>query len=333
MSFWKLEWDFGSALVRASAGLLWECEFRLPSGRRFQPFARAPWATEESGLPGQPAHMRYLGGEFVCVPFGIGGQPAGLLPQWQSPSWQRFNQVPHGYGADVDWQLSAADSRSIVIRADYPADDDIAFLTRRITADGQGPALDLELTIHARRPTRQPVGLHPILKLPQQPGQLRLEALFEFGITYPATVPPGVSRVEPGARFASLDSIPAMGADTVDYSSLPKPEPTEEMLMLCNLDGPVIARFLDERAMLRIQWDTNLLPSCLVWPSDSALADPPWNRSFRGVGVEPVVAVFDAAREVALESNPLNAAGVATAIDIGPDHPVTIRYRLEAADD
>ena len=332
MKRWHLNWNFGSATLRSTAAMLWECEFRLPSGRRFAPFARAPWADDPSIDAALPGHMRHLGGEFVCVPFGIGGAPLNLLAEWPEDSWANINPAAHGHSSNLAWELQAADDAHIALRLNYPADDDIEHLVRRFTVVKDAPALDVDLTIHARRATRQPIGLHPILRLPERAGQLAIEANFEFGITYPAWVPPGLSRVAAGARFTHLASVPGIDGRRVDYSTLPKDSPTEEMLTLCKVRGPITLRYQDEQAFFRLTWDTHLLPSCLLWPSDRSIPDPPWNGSFRGLGVEPIAAVFDAAREVALESNPLNAAGVATALTIEPGRPLTIRYRLEAGD-
>ena len=313
--------------------MLWDCEFRLPSGRRFVPFARAPWADDPTVDANLPAHMRYLGGEFVCVPFGIGGEPEGLLPEWRSDSWKRVNPAAHGHSSNLDWECLSADASQVILRLRYPQDEDIEYLTRRLSVVADAPAIDVELVIHARRPTRQPVGLHPILRLPDWPAQFAIDAAFEFGLTYPAFVPPGASRVAVGQRFARLDGIAGIAGDVVDYSTLPKEAPTEEMLLLCKVRGPITVHYREEHSFFRLTWDTAQLPSCLLWPSDKALADPPWNRSFRGLGMEPVAAVFDAAREVALERNPLNSAGVITAIEVTPDKPVTIRYRMEAGDE
>jgi hypothetical protein len=333
MKRWELHWPYGFASIRSSAAILWECEFRLPSGRRFAPFARAPWANDASVDPSLPAHMRLLGGEFVCVPFGIGGTPAKLHPEWQSSSWRHFNRAPHGHSSNLPWEAISADSSHVALRLKYPDDDDIECLTRRVMVAPDAPALDLELTIHARRHTRQPVGLHPILRLPEWPEQVVMEASFEFGMTYPAFVPPGASRLVPGQRFSQLASIAGIHGEIVDYSTMPKQSPTEEMMMICKVRGPITLHYPNERSYFRLSWDTSILQSCLLWPSDRALADPPWNQSFRGLGIEPVAAVFDAAREVALESNPLNASGVTTAVTIEPGSPLTIRYRLEAGDD
>ena len=313
--------------------MLWDCEFHLPSGHTLRPFARAPWADEPGLDPALPAHMRLLGGEFACVPFGIGGRPQDLLPEWRSPSWDPVNPAPHGRSSDEEWTLVSASDSGVQLRLDYPADDDVAYLVRTISTVPDRPALDLTLAIHARRRTRQPVGLHPILRLPVFPAQLQLEAAFEFGVTYPAHVPPGVSRVESGARFGQLNAIPGIDGADVDYSTLPKEAPTEEMLMLCGVEGPLTVRYRDENAWVRLIWDTAILPSCLLWPSDRSIAEPPWNRRFRGLGVEPIAALFDAAREAAVEANPINAAGVATTVEIPPERPAIIRYRIEAGDD
>lgn len=329
MKLWHLNWSFGRASVRSAAAMLWDCNLRLPSGRWLAPFARAPWAENPAFDPRQPAYLRHLGGEFVCVPFGAGGVPKDLLPGWASDSWQEVNRDPHGYSAGNEWECIVADAYQVTLRLQYPTDDDIAYLIRRVSVVRNAPALDFELTIHVRRPTRQPVGLHPILRLPEWPSRLALESDFAFGLTYPASLPPGISRVSPGRRFTRLDSIPGVVGEPIDYRLLPKESATEELLMLCNVHGPVVARYIGEGARVHLSWDTSILPSCLLWVSDRAFAESIW-QDFRGIGIEPVAAVFDAAAKVSVGPNPLNKMGVATAIDIDPARPQTIRYRIEA---
>ena len=332
MRSWTIDWKYGHCSIRASAAMLWDCEFRLPSGRCFEPFARAPWADAPSLDPNLPAHIRHLGGEFVCVPFGIGGRPQELLPAWDSEAWRQVNPQPHGLSSDAPWNLVAADARQIALRLDYPRESDIDFLTRNVRADADAPALDFELAIHVRRPTRQPIGLHPILRMPDEPAELLIEAAFEFGMTYPALCPPGISRVAMGQEFSRLDAVPGARGGYVDYTRLPKDGPTEEMLMLCGVKSPIVATYPAEHAKLHLGWDTTILPSCLLWPSDHSITEPPWNGNFRGFGLEPIAALFDGGREVALENNPIAARGIATCVDLVPDHPLLIRYRIEAAD-
>ena len=54
----------------------------------------------------------------------------------------------------------------ITLTCDYPETHPIRRLTRIITADPAAPALDITLTVEARRPCRLPIGLHPTLRLP-----------------------------------------------------------------------------------------------------------------------------------------------------------------------
>src|SRR3546814_4714106 len=70
---WSIAWPGGEARLRAVGGMLTDCSFVLPSGRRVTPFATCPWVGEDSAeMREQPGHMRWLGGEFTCLPFGVG---------------------------------------------------------------------------------------------------------------------------------------------------------------------------------------------------------------------------------------------------------------------
>src|SRR3546814_8877192 len=116
---------------------------------------------------------------------------------------------------------------SVELALDYPRSHDVARLTRRVAGAAGRVALDFELVIEARRDCAYPVGLHPILALPEQPGGLRLEADFELGLTYPATVDPGAMPTSPGREFHDLASVPAPGG-TVDLTRLPLAAPAED---------------------------------------------------------------------------------------------------------
>lgn len=102
--------------------------------------------------------------------------------------------------------------------------------------------------------------------------------------------------------------------------------------MLCRVDSPITVRYPAEDVRFRLTWDTKILPSCLLWPTDRSITEPPWNGRFRGLGLDPIAALFDSAREVALENNPIAAMGVATCVEVISDRPLVIRYRIEAGD-
>lgn len=329
---WPLVWPHGEATVLAVAGILWRCRFRLASGRWIAPFAAAPWAGEDSAeMRALPGHMRWLGGEFVCLPFGVGGPLREPAPEWRPLLDGTANRPPHGPAADAEWRLLTGDGPAIELAIDYPAEHDVARLTRRITGDPGRPALDFELTVEARRDGAYPVGLHPIFTLPERAGVLRLEAGFELGLTYPGIVEPGAMLTEPGRSFQDLAAVPAPGG-MVDLSRLPAGRPAEDVIQMLGLKRPV--RVVDDLAKFAVtlDWDRVLIPCCQIRVSDRALTGFPWHGRFRGLGIEPTVSAFDFAQSVSQAANPISARGYPTALPLRAGQPVTIRYRIEAGE-
>ena len=94
--------------------------------------------------------------------------------------------------------------------------------------------------------------------------------------------------------------------------------------------GPLRAVYLDDGVGLEIDWDRNLLPSLQIWHTDGGISGAPWHNAFRGIGLEPVASAFDLDSSVSCAPNPINARGVATAIQIDPVAPVTIRHIFQA---
>jgi len=320
---------FVSAGVMPVAAMLNGVTFRLPAGRRlFRPFARAPWfGAAEAGTPG---HLRWLGGEFVCLPFGVGGPLEEVAAEWRDCPVEAVNEPPHGPAADEAWSVVARGPDSVRLALDYPSGHPIRRLERRITAAADGPRLDIELIVESRVPTRTSLGLHPILDLAVPDASLAVEARFGFGLTYPARVPGEGMATAIGRSFEQLCAVPAAGGGLLDLSRLPLGPPMEDVVQLCGVEGPVEIRSASLGAGLRIDWDRTLLPSCQLWISDRALKAPPWNGRYRGLGIEPIASAFDFANACAVAANPIAARGVNTAVAVTPDAPLHIRYRLEA---
>lgn len=332
MESWPIAWPGGEAKVLAVGGILADCRFVLPSGCRVAPFAVCPWAGEDSPeMRAQPGHMRWLGGEFPCLPFGVGGPVQDPAPGWQDLFDGSVNDPPHGHAANDRWRLAARTPSSLELTLDYPGDHDIARLTRRIAGVADRPALAFELVIEARRDCAYPVGLHPILALPERPGALRLEADFELGLTYPAIVDPGAMPTVPGRSFDDLASVPAPGG-TVDLTRLPLAVPAEDVVQLLGLRGPVRAVESEAGYALVLDWDRTLLPSCQIWISDRALQRFPWRGAFRGLGIEPTASAFDFAAPVSLASNPITRHGYPTTVPLTAGRPVTLRYSVELSE-
>lgn len=321
-----VEWAYGSAEVSPTAAMLDRISLRLPTGA-VQPFARAPWLDRpDPAAAGLVGHRRVLAGDFVGVPFGAGGRPAELAPDWRDLIPEQPPAPPHGLSADADWSLRRVGRDRVDLDLDYPDDHDIARLQRTVAGDPDRPGLRLGLTITARREARVPIGLHPILGLPQRPGALRLKIDFDTGFTYPGRVSPGSGPTAIWRRFDRLDRVPARDGGTVDLSRLPLGPPVEDIVQLCGVRYPVRLINDEERYELELDWDRTILPHLLIWLSDRGQLDPPWHGAFRGLGLEPVAAAFDFDPALSAAPNPLSEAGFPTAVALTPDYDTVIDY-------
>jgi hypothetical protein len=323
----RLSWSHGSFAVLPTAGMLSWAEF-LVGGRSFRPFARAAWMGSLSD-PTIAGHLRELGGEFVCVPFGSSLPPAGMSAVWAKAVGGHENATPHGPSADRDWEIVSCDGAEVRMRLAYDDTSPVHMLERSISGRDGEPVLDFRLDIHARRAGRTSLGLHPIFRLPEAPGALALDAAFATGFTYPGLVPPGKTVALPGRTFASLAAVPGP-AGPVDLAHLPPGGEVEDVVQLGGVSGSIVLSYRDEGLAAVLDWDRSLVPSTLLWISDHGATDAPFAGRYRGLGVEPIAAAFDLADEASLADNPVNATGIATAIALSPDRPVSIRYAISA---
>lgn len=320
MSEHGLKWSHGEAVVLSTAAVLADCRFDI-AGMSFRPFARAPWmgTITDHSITG---HLRELGGDFVCVPMGAGGPAPGAPAPWASLMNRPAEGPVHGPAADEEWAIVSADAAAVTLSLDYPETSPVLRLERTVAGRPGAPVLDSTLTIVARRPARISVGLHPIFRLPEEPGRLRLEADFSFGLVHPR-------QVEGDQEFASLIAVP-LGEATVDLGHVPLRATPNLNVQLCGMRSPIQATWLDEGAGVVLDWDRTLLPSLQIWHTDRGIAGPPWDGGYRGLGLEPIAAAFDLNDSISTGPNPINRRGVLTAITIDPQNPTTIRHSVAA---
>ena len=256
--------------------------------------------------------------------------PPALARRWGGSEGTYPQPVQHGACADEEWDLVSSSPTHVELRLEYPKGGDIDSVTRTVRADPVASALDIQIAIFVRRSTGLPFAFHPIFRLPQRPLGVSLHIPFRRGLTYPGTLPPGISPTAIDASFESLTAVPLKGGGHFDLSRLPHGEPMEEFIQLMGVNGEASVEYAEERARVRLTWDPKMLPSCLLWVSDRSLQEPPWGGRFRGFAVEPAAAVFDLPVDVARRANPVRAEGAATVLPLHPGEPTVIRYRLAA---
>lgn len=313
-----LHWSHGQATVLTTAAMLAQCSFVLPSGN-FSPFARAPWMGSIHD-PKISGHVRELGGDFVCLPFGSAREIYNPPDNWKRLLTGATAGHVHGPAADAEWEVLSASASAIKLGLHYPEDSPVLRIERTVAAHAGEPRLDCEFRIFARRKAAISVGLHPILRLPDRPGRLHIEADFAFGLTHPAYG---------GEEFSRLDRVRSP-TGLVDLSHVPLLLRIDINAQLCGMVGPVRATYLDEGAGLEIDWDRTLLPSLQIWHTDGGIGGAPWHNAYRGIGLEPVASAFDLDSSVSCAPNPINARGVATSIQLDPIVPVSILHSFRA---
>lgn len=295
------------AEVRAEGGIVRHVEFRLQD-RWIKPLADAPWAGDSRVAEG---FMRWLGGTFFCLPFGGMALPADASPAWLAADDGTCDSSLHGAAATGTWAFTSVADCAATLSCNYPVAHSVVRVDQRITCDLERPLIRFELSIHMRRRARLAAAFHPIIRLPDRPRALHLEACFARGATYPGYA---LSDLNGDEGFERLDD-----AGGYDFALLPHGEACELQVQILNAEGPISARFLDEGFALEIDWDRSTLPHAMLWLHDRGLAGAPWNGQFRGLGIEPCLAAFDLSTGIATASNPIAAAGYPTCLDLDPE--------------
>lgn len=324
-----IETAHGRGTVYPTAALFTDIEFKLPSGRWVQPMATAPWG--EALDPAIPGHLRRLGGEFFCLPFGGGGTVRDPVTGWESLTTAAPNEPMHGPAANQDWQIIARDKDSVRLSLDLPEEYLVSRIERYIRLDTSKPSARVSITLEIRRDGLLPVAFHPILRLPENRSQLVLSASFAQGFTYPALIEPDRMACEPGQTFTNLERVPKRRGGSVDLSRLPLGQRVDDVVLLAGMKTPLRGTFLDDGFEVTVDWPRNLLPHCLVWIHDRGIDVPPWNGTYRGIGIEPLAAAFDAPWAISTGDNPLTKAGFPTALEVFKSRPVELFCDLSVA--
>ena len=323
-------WTFSSDRVKAfltrTGGHLAPVVFKL--GRKsVQPFSITPWAKER--LPRDiPTMLRVARGDFFCVPFG--GNAA---------AYRGERHPAHGETANLEWKLESL--RRI--------DDTVTLHTsmrtrarpgrvdkRLILRDGHAAVYCEHILSGMSGP--MPIGTHPMLLFPDQPGAGRIStSAFKRGYVVPTAwetpQAKGYSLLKLGAAFSSLQRVPAAAGGTLDLSRFPARRGYEELVELISdvrLPFAWSAVTLPGEGYAFIQLkNPRVLRETVLWFSNGGRHYPPWNgRHINVVGVEEVTAYFHLGLAESAKPNLLTNAGAATAVHLRPDRPLRVAHIL-----
>ena len=322
----SLTWSHGVVSVETLGGMLGPTLFVLADGRQIAPFHIAPWFEGDQAAE-QPGILQRLRGEWPCVPFGAashrtaqGGWPAS------EPALEP-DQHPHGYGSNQRWHWLDAGDTEIALAIDYPVSHPISRLCRRVLPVAGQAAIDFELSIQARRDCALPIGLHPVFRLPAQPGAMHLDIKAKAGATFPGQVDAS-SIFAAGQMTEDWHAVALNDGTTLDPSTVPLAQHTEDLLQLLDTGGHAELRNLAENYRVQLDWNAKHFPDLLLWFSNFGRQHKPWNGRHLALGVEPICSAFDLGSQISAQPNPINARGNPTARVFHAGEVFVTRYRV-----
>lgn len=325
---WNITWNRGRASLQSLGGMLAPAEFLLADGRWVQPLAIAPWGDDQgpeyNALPGL---LKRLRGEWPCIPFG--SSRAGLPAAWEELPNTFRDQAPHGYGSNNHWTLIKRKPDELALAIDYPDNHPIARVTRRIAGVRDFPQLRLGLEVEVRDEIELGLAVHPVFRLPDEPGQAEIVIVGEGGgRTFPLANDVS-SQLRCDTRFASIRRAPLSNGEFVDLSRLPLASSNEDLVQVVATGGAVALSNLAEGYVATLSYDSELFPTVVLWIANCGWGAYPWLGRFRALGIEPARAAFDLGQGVSANpSNPWRHQGVATSISLRPGASLRTSYTI-----
>ncbi len=325
---WHLRNDTVRAYLTRVGGQLGPVFFRL--GRReVQPFSIAPWQGEK--LPGIPAMLRILRGDFFCAPFGGNDTP-----------FRGERHPPHGETANRAWTLAGrsraggASGLHAVMKTRIRK----GVVDKRITLRDGHAAVYCE---HVLSGFEGPMclGTHPMLRFPDIEGSGIVSV---SGFTRGWVVPDpwetpekrGYHALRLGAGFTSLRRVPARDGGTADLSRFPARRGFEDLVLLKGDPSQPFAwsavSFPAEGHVFFSLKNPRVLRHTVLWISNGGRHYPPWNgRHVNVLGLEEVTSFFHLGLAESAGRNLLNRAGIPTAENLDPLHPTRVAHILAMA--
>lgn len=291
--------------------------------KKINPFYSHPWTEEEE----DDSLLKYLKGDFFCLPFGAAPGEGVFDDSWVAGGVKSSRKAyAHGYSSNGVWSLDNQDASGIQLSLDYEGDGDIEKVTRKIDLDGNW--LTFTDTAVIKNAVRLPVGIHPIFRLSEKPGMMKLHLPACQDVrTYPIDTDK-TSVFANGAVCHDASEVPLRAGGTMDATSLPLDVKTEELLLLTNVkEGRAELDNLEEGYRVILEWDASAYRNLLLWMSNCGRDFAPWNGRNLCLGLEPITSAFDLGEEICTADNPISKDGVTTAASLEKGTAV-FRHRI-----
>ena len=327
-----LETGSASLAVTQTGGHMAPVEFKGADGGQptIQPYSIAPWWDEKLASD-TPTILKVLRGDFFCMPFGgndtpFGGEKHPVHGEVANSEWTDNGVTRGTRGVSLELHMQTR-VRSGEVRKRLTLVDgrEIVYCQHRV--EGMEGAMCY--------------GHHACVKFPDREGSGLLSfAPFVYGQVFPEPVETeatqGRSILQPGAEFASLDSVPLVTGGTTDLSHYPARRGYEDIAMVIadpNLGiGWTAVSFPDEGYVWFALKDPKVLAGTVMWISNGGRDAPPWNgRHVNVMGLEEVTAYFHSGLAESAEEKPFTKKGFRTRVDLTGGTPLVVNYIMGIA--
>jgi hypothetical protein len=289
-------------------------------GRTLAPLHTAPWVDDPAITTDDsiPPNLRYLSGDFFCAPFGESNvEPA----------------PPHGWTANSRWQALDAETGPGRVTARYRLEKPVmgAVVEKTFTLRDGHPFL-YETHAFIGGNGELPVANHAITHFPTR-GRLSFspKVFAETPDTAPEPDPArGRSRLAYPAHSTDATRLPLADGTVADLTRYPIADRHEDLVMLVEAPGQAlgwIAAQRPEQGDLFISLKNPAdYPVTILWYSNGGRDYAPWNGRHTGaLGIEEGRVYSGYGHRAAIEPNPLNRAGIPTALALDPEGRVEVR--------
>jgi hypothetical protein len=317
---WRVATDDIEAFVTRAGGHLGPVTFDR-RGRAIQPLSVAPWTADEPGAAGDPL-LRVLRGDFFTLPFGSNADP-----------YDGERHPYHGETAQAAWTREAG-SRADQLHLSLHTTIRPGRVDKWIRLRPGHPVIYQQ---HVISGMSGPISLghHAMLLFPDREGSGVLStSRIVRGQVYPGDFEPdegGLSALQPGGEFTSLDRVPMADGGFADLTRYPARRGFEDLAMVVADDSLPFAwtavTFAEEGHVWFAIRDPRVLRNTVLWISNGGRRYPPWNgRHVNVLGVEDVTAYFHEGVAASAADNALSRIGHPTAVRLDPDRPLSINH-------
>ena len=299
--------------------------FCRDTARPVQPYYISPWQNE--GLKIDEPVLVPLRGDFFCAPFGD-----------NADAYRGERHCVHGEPAGARWRLARAMKGGGVTQLVLKMATKVrpGTVTKTLSlVDGHNGVYQQDLM--AGFSGSMPVGHHAILAVPDAPGALRVStSAFRFGMTNPGWFSDPADRnyqsLDLGLTFTSLARVPTLWKRPAfaDLTRFPERLGYEDLAAVFHKPGRNPAWTAAVNTEAGYLWfalkDACVLPALAMWISNQGRQGPPWEGRNRCLGLEDVCGYFAEGLAASARPNPLNRAGIPTAIKLSPKTPTAVNY-------